>query len=63
MLSMFIERAARMQLLARAVGTIKPIEPAFAKEAHDYRLKPRAVAATFHYFARRVLKGEREVLE
>ena len=62
-LAVFIERAARMQLLAQSVGTIKPIDPAFAKEAHDYRLKPRAVAATFHYFARRVLKGEREVLE
>ena len=36
---------------------------AFAREAHDYRLKPRAVAATFHYFARRVLKHEGEVLE
>ena len=26
------------------VGKIKPIDPAFAREAHDYRLKPRAVA-------------------
>jgi len=26
-------------------------------------LKPRAVAATFHYFARRALKHERDVLE
>ena len=62
-LAVFIERAARMQLLAQSVGTIKPIDPAFAREAHDYRLKPRAVAATFHYFARRVLKHERDVLE
>src|SRR3982751_3576338 len=36
-LSVFIERAARMQLLARAVGQIKPLPPAAAKEAHDYR--------------------------
>ena len=62
-LAVFIERAARMQLLAQSVGTIKPIDPAFALEAHDYRLKPRAVAATFHYFARRVLKHESDVLE
>ena len=62
-LAVFIERAARMQLLAQSVGAIKPIDPAFAREAHDYRLKPRAVAATFHYFARRVLKHERDVLE
>jgi L-fuculose-phosphate aldolase len=62
-LAVFIERAARMQLLAQSIGKIKPIDPAFAREAHDYRLKPRAVAATFHYFARRVLKQERDVLE
>jgi L-fuculose-phosphate aldolase len=62
-LAVFIERAARMQLLAQSVGKIKPIEPAFAREAHDYRLKPRAFAATFHYFARRALKHERDVLE
>jgi hypothetical protein len=42
---------------------IKPIDPAIAREAHDYRLKSRAVAATFHYFARRVLKQEHDVLE
>src|SRR5712672_174803 len=54
-LAVFIERAARMQLLAQSIGKVKPIDPAFAREAHDYRLKPRAVAATFHYFARRAL--------
>jgi L-fuculose-phosphate aldolase len=48
-----------MQVLAQLTGTIKPI----AREAHNYRLKPRAVAATFHYFARRALKQERDVLE
>ncbi len=62
-LSVFIERAARMQLLARAVGPIRELEPALAKEAHDYRLKPKAVGATFHYFARRVLRKGAEVLE
>src|SRR6476646_520409 len=62
-LAVFIERAARMQVLAQSVGTIKPIDPPFAREAHDYRLKPRAVAATFHYFARRALKQDREALE
>jgi L-fuculose-phosphate aldolase len=61
-LAVFIERAAKMQVLAESIGTIKPINPAHAREAHDYRLKPRAVAATFHYFARRVLKQEDEVL-
>jgi L-fuculose-phosphate aldolase len=59
-MSVFIERAARAQLMARAVGEIKPIDPEHAKEAHDYRLKPKAVGATFHYFARRVLKEAQE---
>ena len=62
-LAVFIERAARLQVMARAIGPIKPIEPELAKEAHDYRLKPRAVDATFAYFARRVLKTQAECLE
>src|SRR3954468_616952 len=55
-LATFIERAARMQILASCVGKVKPINPEFAKEAHDYRLKPKAQGATFHYFARRVIR-------
>ena len=62
-LAVFIERAARLQVMARAIGPIKPIKPELAKEAHDYRLKPRAVDATFAYFARRVLKTQAECLE
>jgi L-fuculose-phosphate aldolase len=62
-LAVFIERAARMQVLAQSIGDVKPINPEFAKEAHDYRLKPKATGATFHYFARRVLRREgKEVL-
>jgi hypothetical protein len=37
--------------------------PEGKREQHDYRLKPRAVAASFHYFARRALKQEHDVLE
>jgi L-fuculose-phosphate aldolase len=61
-LAMFIERAARLQLMAMAAGTILPVDPALAREAHDYRLKARAIAATFAYYARRVLRGEQSVL-
>jgi L-fuculose-phosphate aldolase len=61
-LAVFIERAARMQVLARSIGEIKPINPDHAKEAHDYRLKAKAVGATFHYFARRVLKESQDAL-
>jgi L-fuculose-phosphate aldolase len=57
-LAVFIERAARMQLLAQSAGEIQPIRGEYAKEAHDYRLKPKATGATFHYFSRRVLKRE-----
>jgi L-fuculose-phosphate aldolase len=61
-LSLFIERAARLQLLARAAGEIKPIRPELGREAHDYRLKPRPLNATFAYYARRVLRRGDEVL-
>ena len=57
-LSIFIERAARLQLLAMSAGTIQAIDPQLAREAHDYRLKERAIAATFYYYARRVLRQD-----
>jgi L-fuculose-phosphate aldolase len=61
-LAITIERAAKLQLLAQAVGPIKPIEPALAQEAHDYRLNPRHIGATFNYHARQVLKNDPECL-
>jgi L-fuculose-phosphate aldolase len=33
-----------------------------AQEAHDYRLKPKAIAATFAYYSRRVLKRDPDVI-
>ena len=57
-LAIFIERAAKLQLMAEAVAPIKPLPPELAREAHDYRLKPRSVEATFHYFGRRTLDRE-----
>lgn len=62
-LAVFIERAARLQLLAMSAGTIQPIDPELAKEAHDYRLKQRAIAATFYYYARRILRQDKTVIE
>jgi L-fuculose-phosphate aldolase len=58
MLALFMERAARLQLLARAAGQIRPIGPEQAKEAHDYRLKPSLIGATFCYYARRAVKAD-----
>ena len=62
-LAMFIERAAKLQLLAMSAGTILPIDPALAQEAHDYRLKRSAIAATFAYYARRVLRHDQNVID
>ena len=52
-LAVFLERAARMQLLAQSAGAIKAIRPEFAQEAHDFLLKPAVVNATFEAWARR----------
>lgn len=62
-LSLFIERAARLQLLAMAAGTIRDLDPVPARQAHDYRLKPKPLGATFHYFARQVLRSEVDCLD
>jgi L-fuculose-phosphate aldolase len=62
-MAVFIERAAKLQVMARAIGPIKAVRPELAKEAHDYRLKPKAIGATFHYFARRLLRTQPETLE
>jgi len=54
-LSVYLERAARMQLRAQAAfGPLTPVDDALAKEAHDYLLKPSIVKATFDYWARQV---------
>jgi L-fuculose-phosphate aldolase len=59
-LAVHIERAAKLQLLAMSAGEIKRIDPDLAQEAHDYRLKERALGATFYYYARRALKNDPE---
>jgi len=53
-----MERAAKMQIRARVIGPIKPIRPELAREARQYRLKPKAIEATFSYFARQILRDE-----
>ena len=63
MRSLYIEYAARLQLMAQAAGTIQEIDPKRGKEAHDYRLKPQPLNASFHYYARKVLRDEPDCLE
>lgn len=61
-LAALFERAAKLQLLAMAAGTIKPIDPALAKEAHDWISKPKRSQASFAYYARRTLKQHPDCL-
>ncbi len=61
-MAIFIERAARLQLMAMSAGKIQSIDPQLAAEAHDYRLKQRAIAATFYYYSRRVLRQDKTVI-
>jgi L-fuculose-phosphate aldolase len=49
--------------MAMSAGKIQPIDPELAKEAHDYRLKQRAIAATFYYFARRALRLDKTIID
>ena len=52
-LSVYLERAARMQLRAQAAyGTLTPVKDDLAREAHDFLLKPSIVNATFDYWCR-----------
>lgn len=51
-LSVYLERAARMQIRARAFGPLTPLSDELAAEAHDYLLKPSIVSATFDYWCR-----------
>jgi L-fuculose-phosphate aldolase len=43
-------------------GTILPIDSALAQEAHDYRLKAKAIGATFYYYSRRILRQDKSVI-
>lgn len=51
-LSVYLERAARLQVRAQAFGPLTPVNPTLAKEAHDYLLKRSIVQATFNYWSR-----------
>jgi len=62
-LAFHFERAAKMQLDAMAAGEIKPLPLEAGRHAHDYRLKPAPLNATFHYYARQVLAAAPECLD
>ena len=52
-LSVFFERAARMQLRAMAAGGFKEVKNDLAEEAREFLLQPSIVRGTFAYWARR----------
>jgi L-fuculose-phosphate aldolase len=62
-MALFLERAAELQLLAMSAGAIRTIDPALAREAHDYRHKPKVIDASFAYYARRALRQDASVLD
>ncbi len=62
--SIYLERAAMMQVRASAVGKVKPVDPALARESRDFLNSPPVVDTTFAYFTRKVLAaGGAEILE
>ena len=62
-LAVFFERAAKIQLLAEAAGTIVPIPDEHAAEAHDFLLQPSITSLSFDAWARMVLKDAPECLD
>ncbi len=52
-----VEKAAQLQLLAMAAGSIKSINSALALEAREWLSRPKRIAATFDYYARKQLKN------
>lgn len=53
-MTVFAERNARMCLDAMAAGTLQAVEPAAAREAHDFLLQPAIVNGTVAYWTRQV---------
>ncbi|GHF54301.1 putative class II aldolase [Streptomyces mashuensis] len=61
-LALLIERAARLQLLAMSAGTIQPLDPVLAREAHDWTSTDRRSKANFGYYARKALRNHPDCL-
>ena len=61
-LAVLFEQAAQLQMRARAVGEIRLIEPALAKESHDFLLQREFIQATFKYWSRRALNVHQDLL-
>lgn len=53
-LAIFLERAAAMQVRARAIGPLRTIDPDRARESHDFILSETVINVNFNYFSRRM---------
>ena len=62
-LALAFERAAMMQIRARAIGPLTPIDPELAAEAHDYMAHASMTAVHFRRLARRVLRHAPDCLD
>jgi L-fuculose-phosphate aldolase len=61
-LALCFERAAKMQVRARAIGPLTELDPDFARDAHDYMTDPSMVTTQFRRFARRALRQDPDCL-
>ena len=61
-LAFYMERTAKLQLLARAAGTIRALPREQALEARSYRGAARYIGATFNYLARNLLRKSPDLL-
>ena len=62
-LAVLFENAARMQMIAEAVGELKPIQPGQAQEAHDFLLRDAVINGTFNSWATEILRLYPDVTE
>ncbi|MGF6999668.1 aldolase [Paraburkholderia sp. GAS32] len=61
-LSMAIERTARMQLIAMGAGKIRPLDPVLGREARDWINRPKRNHVAFSYYARCALHRHADCL-
>jgi L-fuculose-phosphate aldolase len=57
-LALQFERAAKLQMVATAVGQIIELDASLGEEAHDWILQGKRSMATFSYYARQLLRKD-----
>jgi L-fuculose-phosphate aldolase len=59
-LAVSLERACRMQLAARSVGEIRPVDPGLAERAKAFMVSPELMTATVDYWLRGIASAPRQ---